>query len=88
MASETETLPLDNHNEWAKWSNYKFGLNTIPNISIAKTPPKGLKWKNGPINFQEQSVPEDEFKEWIEKGMFGGGLAIIMGPIRRGKYKG
>lgn len=88
LTSESEaTISLDN-NTWVKFYHYDLGANTFPNIGYAKTPPKGMKWRNGEINYQENSVSNAQLSEWLEQNKFKDGLSIMMGRLWRGKYQG
>jgi hypothetical protein len=75
---------LNNH-EMIYWSDfwfYEIGVNVIPADSKNKKPTVRLE------EFQEKPITMEEHEDFKRKGDFANGIAIIVGKILRGKYKG
>jgi hypothetical protein len=81
-------IALGDYNAWATFYHYELGVNTFPHISHAKCPPEYMKWKNGSIDYQKNSVSEERFQRWIHFNAFNEGVSILMDRIWRGKYEG
>jgi hypothetical protein len=60
-------------NKWANWWRNTVGVNVIPNDSVQKKPiVRWADWCDGPI-------PDELHKDWITRGLFKSGLAIVLG---------
>ncbi|MDR4491935.1 MAG: bifunctional DNA primase/polymerase [Candidatus Nitrosocosmicus sp.] len=67
--------------EYIHYWYYEIGVNVIP--ADTKDKSTNIEWSN-----YKNSLTEDQLNEWITKDSFRNGLAIIMGKIHRGRYKG
>lgn len=77
MTTEAEAttpaiLAPDDYNGCTDWWYYVVGVNVIPSGSVELTPGVFKKqpiidWKNGPVNYQENSVLIEQHEEWKEK---------------------
>lgn len=89
MTTESKTVDIpasDDYNGWANWWFNVIGCNVIPAAPDDESKMKPLvEWKNGPINYQDNPVSDEQHKEWMQKGLFKNGFAIIMGKLWRGR---
>lgn len=69
-------------NSWTDFWYHEIGVNIIPSNTRKKIPLIG--WQQ----YQNKSIPESLFERWKIEGRFTKGIAIILGKIWRGKYKG
>ncbi len=61
---------------------YEIGVNIFPTSSRNKIPE--IKW----AKYQNESISEEQFKTWKDKGNFDKGFGFITGWIWRGPYQG
>ncbi len=73
-------------NDEVDFRRYKQGFNVIPANSVNKK--TWIEWKNGPINFQVNPIPEDLHNEWKAENQFKDGYAIIVGKLWFGENAG
>ena len=66
---------MKNSNEWANFWRLEVGVNVIPANTRNKKPL--VTWKE----FQAAPISLELHNEWIEKGMFKDGMAIICGEV-------
>ena len=66
---------MKNSNEWANFWRLEVGVNVIPANTRNKKPL--VTWKE----FQSAPIPDTLHNEWINKGMFKDGMAIICGQV-------
>ena len=69
-------MDLKNINEWADFWYYNIGVNVIPADTRNKRPK--VEWKQ----YQNDPVPEEQYKEWKQQDKFKDGMAIIAGKVR------
>ena len=83
MTSQTiQFPPLNDFNKWAYFWYHDVGMNVIPTDAKKKLPV--VKWSK----FQNESIPEELFIQWINQGIFRNGIGVITGKIWRGKHVG
>lgn len=73
---------INSINEWANFWRYIIGVDPIPADTQSKT--TWIEWSN----YQEEPVSEEQHKEWQRNRAFSKGMAIVLGKIHRGPYKG
>ena len=75
-----------NSNEWANFWRNDIGVNVIPAITATKKPK--VQWTDDPRgDWQVEPIPQELHDEWVSKGMFDDGLAIICGEVFHNQSK-
>lgn len=74
------------NNEWADFWRDEIGVNVLPVNGVTKRPL--VDWKYGPVNYQNESISDDQHDQCKKDGMFDGGMAAIMGRVWRGPNEG
>ena len=72
MTDENEAV-VNNGMHDAAWFYYKQGFNVIPIYAKKKIP--CVKWEK----YQDERIQEDEFKNWVDHGLFDDGIALVCG---------
>jgi len=80
--TDNEQISYNSLNNAADFWYNKIGVNVIPADSKNKlTYTKWSQWQNTPISLEQ-------FEQWKKEEKFDSGIAIILGKIWRGNYKG
>ena len=74
--------PTPDYNRWADYWYYEIGVSVIP--ADTKKKKTWIKWSQ----YQIQPVSEEQFQEWKRQDAFKDGMAIIVGRVWRGPYRG